>query len=109
LALGADFDRSRHHNDDGLIGVAIEIPAGKAAARQLYIYKERIQLASLDDLLTQVEQIVRSDQPLRRASEGLQAVIPKLDKLLVTLASRIKDPNPFLETLIESVPDMFRR
>lgn len=96
VAHNCDFERSF-------------LPADVTGANQLYIYKEKLRDGTVAEVLSHLEQIILSHEGSKQQALALKAVIAKVDALLESIAARIKDPHPFLETVREALPDLFRR
>ena len=110
LVLGETVDREVRTTVDGReIGVAFELMLEGARTSQLYLYQERLREGTVAEALSRLEEIISSHDGSKQQALALKAAIAKLDALLGSIAARIKDPHPFLETIREALPDVFRR
>jgi hypothetical protein len=110
LALGEKISRDRLMGEAGKeIGVGIELSLSAGQSRQLQIFEETLQSGSVSDLLSTIDQVISDHDEAQKAATTLRSAVGRVDLLLKRLARRIKDPNPFFETIFEAVPDLFRR
>lgn len=110
LALGDKFSRDRLSNEAGQeVGVGIEFSFSAGQSRQLQIFQEKLQTGSVSNLLSAIEQVISNHEETQETATALRSANGRVDLLLKRLSRRIKDPNPFFETIFEAVPDVFRR
>jgi hypothetical protein len=109
LALGQKFSRDRLVDETGKeLGVGIELSLSAGQSRQLQIFQQTLQTGSVSDLLSAIERVVSNQGEAQKAVTELRSAVGRVDILLKQISRRIKDPNPFFETIFEAVPDVFR-
>jgi hypothetical protein len=109
LVMGETINRQMRLTTDGReIGVAVELMLGGGRTSQLYLHTDKLRDVTITEALAHLEHTVSVHEGSRQQALALKAGITKLDSVLGSIAARIKDPHPFLETIREAVPDLFR-
>jgi hypothetical protein len=103
---GTSNFRSR---DDLTLGYGFMIPCLEKPGDQFYIYPEQMRVGNVDELFEQIAADIKGNERLQSAITVLATIQVRTRSVLMVLASRIKDPNPFWETLTQALPDLFRR
>jgi predicted metalloprotease len=94
---------------DGTLGCGIELSAQRGRSRSLYLNPEKISSEGIVDVLTEIGARAGEDEVIRSRASELRQSIGTLERALKTVADRIKEPNPFLETLIGLLPKIGKR
>ncbi len=95
--------------DNKDLGVSIELSMERGYSRMLYLYPSKMKSGQLSDVVREIDQAALTHVATQQAANELKRAIKKIVDLLQTISGRIKDPHPLIETLCESVPDIFRR
>lgn len=89
------------------LGLGFELSIEKGRTRQLYVYQENIKEGTLSDFLQELRATLLGLSEVTDIIEEINNQKNELLSLRVILSKRINDPTPLLETLKQSLYDLF--
>jgi hypothetical protein len=110
LALGREFSRDNLIDAEGnKVGVSIELSMKAGRTSGLFAFEQTLKNKFMPEFLSKIEHLISSHEASKQQANNLRAAMTEVETLLKEISRRIKDPNPFFETLITAIPDVFRR